>query len=75
MLILTRNPHESIFINDDIKITILETSRSGMVRIGIAAPPNVSIYREEIYNKIKKERIEEEINGNKEEDFDESNMK
>lgn len=47
MLILTRRIGESIIINDDIKVTVLEVSGSA-VKIGIQAPREVSIFREEI---------------------------
>lgn len=52
MLILTRRTNESIMIGDDITITILGVSGQ-QVRIGFIAPPEVSVHREEIYNRIK----------------------
>jgi carbon storage regulator len=51
MLILTRKQSESIIINDDIKITILGTKGQD-VKIGIEAPEDVEIWREEIYDKL-----------------------
>lgn len=51
ILILTRRPNERIIINDDVHITILEV-RGNQVKIGITAPASMSVYREEIYNKI-----------------------
>lgn len=54
MLILTRRVGESIKISDSIDVTILGV-KSGQVRIGINAPKDVSIHREEIYEKIKRE--------------------
>jgi carbon storage regulator len=51
MLILTRKAGESIVVGNSIRIAVLETS-SGTVRLGITAPPDVSIYREEIYREI-----------------------
>ncbi|MCT4633503.1 MAG: carbon storage regulator CsrA [Firmicutes bacterium] len=54
MLILTRKKDESIIINDDIEIKIINTE-DGKVRIGIDAPKNVSIYRKELYLEIQKE--------------------
>jgi carbon storage regulator len=48
MLILTRKQSESIIIGDDIKITILGTKGQD-VKIGIEAPEEVKIWREEIY--------------------------
>jgi carbon storage regulator len=51
MLILSRKTGEKIIINGDIEITITEI-RGQEVRIGINAPKNVNIYREEVYSKI-----------------------
>jgi len=47
MLILTRRKEESVFINDDIKITILGIDR-GVVKLGFEAPGDVIILREEL---------------------------
>lgn len=55
MLILTRRIGESVNIGDDIQITILGV-RGNQVRIGIEAPQNVAVHREEIYERIKQER-------------------
>ena len=52
MLILTRRVGESLIINDDIAITVLQV-KGNQVRIGIQAPKNVSVHREEIYDRIK----------------------
>ena len=54
MLILTRKAGESIFIGDNIKITVLDTKGS-QARIGVDAPSNFKIYREEIYLQILEE--------------------
>ena len=51
MLILTRRVGESIIIGDDIVITVLGV-KGNQVRIGIDAPKNVSVHREEIKHKI-----------------------
>ena len=51
MLVLTRKPGEAIMLGDDIKITILELRSGDQVRIGIDAPKNVPIAREEVYGK------------------------
>lgn len=51
MLILTRRVGETLIIGDDVVITILGV-KGNQVRVGINAPKNVSIHREEIYNKI-----------------------
>ncbi|MBI5197920.1 MAG: carbon storage regulator CsrA [Nitrospirae bacterium] len=54
MLILTRKLGESINIGDQIKVTILEI-HGNQVRIGIDAPKDTKIYREEVYDKILEE--------------------
>ncbi|MDY6862389.1 MAG: carbon storage regulator CsrA [Thermodesulfobacteriota bacterium] len=54
MLILTRKLGESVNINDDIKITIKEI-KGKQVKLGIDAPKNATIHREEIYLKIQEE--------------------
>ena len=54
MLALTRKKGESLILNNDIEITVLEV-RGDQVKLGIAAPKSVSIYRKEVYIKIQKE--------------------
>ena len=54
MLILTRKLGENIRIGDKIRIVILEI-KGGQVKLGIDAPPNVSVHREEIYERIREE--------------------
>ncbi|HBC7427931.1 TPA: carbon storage regulator CsrA [Providencia rettgeri] len=51
MLILTRQVSEEVMIGDDIKIKILGVKRN-QVRIGIDAPKDISVHREEIYKLI-----------------------
>ncbi|EJD6046745.1 MULTISPECIES: carbon storage regulator CsrA [Providencia] len=51
MLILTRRVSEEVRIGDDIKIKILGV-KGNQVRIGVAAPEDVSVHREEIYQRI-----------------------
>ena len=51
MLVLSRKAEESMYIGDNIKITVLDI-RGGQVRIGITAPDDVKIHREEVYNRI-----------------------
>ena len=53
MLILTRKINQKLIINDNIEIVILESYKNA-VKIGVNAPNDVQIYREEIYNEIKK---------------------
>lgn len=54
MLILTRKPGESLYIGDHIKITIVEL-KGHQIRVGIEAPKDMRIYREEIYLQILEE--------------------
>lgn len=51
MLVLTRKISEGIVIGNDIKITVLEV-RGGTVRLGVDAPKDNKIYRQEIYERI-----------------------
>ncbi len=55
MLILTRNTNESLLIGDDVKITILGDNQGNQVKIGIDAPQDVAVHREEIYELIQNE--------------------
>ncbi len=55
MLILTRRIGEKIVIGDDVTITILGV-KGNQVRVGIEAPREVQVHREEIYQRILKER-------------------
>jgi carbon storage regulator len=59
MLILTRKVGESIRLGDDIEVVVKEI-RGNQVRIGIDAPEEVPIYREELYQEIQQEEEEEE---------------
>lgn len=54
MLVLSRKVGESVIIQNNIKITILEIS-GNQVKIGFEAPEDVLIYRQEIYEKVIKE--------------------
>ena len=53
MLILTRKVNQKLIINDNIEVVILESYKNS-VKIGINAPSDVQIFREEIYTEIKK---------------------
>ena len=51
MLILTRNQYQSVIIDDEIKVTVLSDSH-GQVKLGIEAPDDVEIWREELYEQM-----------------------
>ncbi|MEE2641456.1 MAG: carbon storage regulator CsrA [Planctomycetota bacterium] len=53
MLVLSRKKNESIVINDDIKIVVVEI-RGDKVRLGVEAPREVPVHRREIYEALKK---------------------
>lgn len=55
MLVLSRKPGESVTIGDEVRITVLSISGK-QVRIGIEAPSDIAVHREEIYNKIANEQ-------------------
>ena len=55
MLILTRKDNESLFIGDDIEITVLGV-KGNQVRIGINAPKDIDVHREEVYRRIESEQ-------------------
>jgi carbon storage regulator len=61
MLILTRSIGQKINIGNDVSITVLGI-QGNQVRIGIEAPREVSVHREEVYNRIEAEK---ELNSNK----------
>lgn len=55
MLILTRRVHETLMVGDEVTVTVLGV-RGNQVRIGINAPREVGVHREEIYERIKAEK-------------------
>lgn len=69
MLILTRRVGETLMVGDDVSITVLGV-KGNQVRIGIDAPKDVAVHREEIYERIKREQSganddgDGEVNGN-----------
>ncbi len=69
MLILTRRVGESVYIGDDVRLTVLGV-RGTQVRIGINAPKEVPVHREEIYYRIKHEQDGiEDIDDDKDENY------
>ena len=55
MLILTRRVGETLMIRDNVTVTVLGT-KGNQVRLGVNAPRDVSVHREEIYDRIQKEK-------------------
>jgi len=59
MLILTRKVNESLKVGDDVTVTVLGI-KGGQIRIGISAPLDVAVHRQEVFERIQKERGEVE---------------
>jgi carbon storage regulator len=56
MLILTRRIGETLMIGDRVTVTVLEV-KGNQVRLGINAPKEVEVHREEVFERVKRERL------------------
>ena len=63
MLVLSRHRDESIMIGDDIVVKVLDL-KENQVKIGIVAPKNISVHRQEIYEAIQAENAQAAAAGN-----------
>ena len=66
MLILTRRVGETLVIGDDVTVTVLGV-RGNQVRLGVNAPKEVAVHREEIYQRIQNEKTGDDIDSDSEE--------
>ena len=66
MLILTRRVGETLMIGDDVTITVLGV-KGNQVRIGVNAPKEVAVHREDIYQRIQNEKTGDDIDSDSEE--------
>lgn len=62
MLILTRRVGETVMIGNDVTVTVLGV-KGNQVRIGVNAPKEIAVHREEIYERIKRE-LQGDVDGN-----------
>lgn len=62
MLILTRRMGETLMIGDDITVTVLGV-KGNQVRIGVNAPRQLAVHRQEVYERIRSEELDVAANG------------
>lgn len=63
MLILTRRVGETLMVGDEVTVTVLGV-KGNQVRIGVNAPKDVAVHREEIYDRIQKDSADKSTNNN-----------
>lgn len=61
MLVLSRRKNESIVIADEITVTVVDI-RGEQIRLGITAPKNIEVHRQEIFARIQREKAAERFN-------------
>lgn len=69
MLILTRRVGESVVIGEETSVTVLGV-KGNQIRLGVKAPDNVSVHREEIFQRIQSEQLEGDVEMHSEHDHE-----